>query len=154
MSRWIGKRVAKKFAPMIKFMFATIGALSKAFYEKYGDEALPTIAEVMGESGVEHAKIAQSMLKGNDMKAVGELFGMMEMFDFEVEVIELSDDTIRFKMAPCPMGLEGTSKELCEAMMTSDKKMIETIIGKEVDANILKSVAAGDEYCEAVMTIK
>jgi predicted hydrocarbon binding protein len=153
LSKWIGKKIAKRFAPMIKQMYLTMGALSKAFYKKYGKDALPIITEVMGESGVEEAKIAQRMLKGKGMNAVRELFGMMEMMDMQVEIIDFSDDMIRVKEAVCPMGLEGTSKELCEAMMTSNEKMVSTLLGKEVEMKILKSMAAGDEYCDGKFII-
>ena len=67
MSKWFGKRLAKAFTPMIPHNFRTMGSLSRAFYEKYGFEALPIISRVMGESGVEGAKMAQSRLKGGEI---------------------------------------------------------------------------------------
>jgi len=155
LSKWIGKKIAKRFAPMFKHMYATMGALSKAFYERYGKEALPIISEVMGKSGVGSGKMAQEMVSVKGMKDVGELFKMMEtMMDMKMEIMELSDDVIRFKLSQCPMGIEGTSKELCEAVMSSDKKMVSTLLGQEVEIKMLKSVAAGDEYCEVMFTKK
>ena len=143
------------FAPMMKHMYAMIGALNKAFYEKYGKEALPIITKVAGESGVESAKIIQQMMPVKDMKGVGELFKMMEMMiGMKMEIIELSDDAIHFKTSQCPLGIEGTSRELCEAMMTSDAKMVGTLLGQEVKMKILKSVAAGDKYCEVIFSKK
>lgn len=56
------EEAAKQFAPMIQSMFKTIGALNKAFYEKYGKEALPTITKAASEEGVERGKIMQGML--------------------------------------------------------------------------------------------
>ena len=79
---------------------------------------------------------------------------MMEMMDIPMEIIASTDDMIRIKVTVCPMGIEGTSKELCEAMMTSDKKMVSTIVGQEVETKILKSKASGDEYCEVMFTKK
>ena len=139
---------------MMKSMYATMGALSKAFYEKDGEDALPVIAEIMGEAGKRNGELASSMLKNKGMKAVGELFDMWEMFDMGIDVVELSDEKIHFKMSPCPLGLEGTSKELCEAVMTSDKTLIKTIIGKEVEMEIPKSMAEGDDYCEGIVKVK
>jgi len=155
LSGWLGKRLAKAFTPMILHNFRTMGALSRAFYEKYGDEALPVISEVMGEAGVKGAKIAQSRLKGEGMKAVGELFKMYEMFDMPIEIIELTDDMIHFKHPPpCPFGLEGTSKKLCKAVETRGEKMVSMILGEEVKTKVLKCVAAGDEYCEVIYAKK
>ena len=140
---------------MFKHMYLMIGSLSKAFYERFGKEALPIITKVAEESGVGSAKITQEMMSVKDMKDVGEMFKMMEaMMDMKMEIIELSDDVIHFKSSLCPMGIEGTAKELCEALMTSDKKMVSTLLGQEVETMILKSVAAGDEYCEVIFTKK
>jgi len=151
LSKWFGKRLAKAFTPMILHNFRTMGSLSRAFYEKYGFEALPIISRVMGEAGVEGAKMARSRLKGEGMRAVGELFKMYEMFDLPVEIMELTDDLIHFRHAPpCPFGLEGSSKELCEAVEAREEKMISTILGEEVDVKVIKCVAAGDEYCEVL----
>jgi len=132
-----------------------MGALSRAFYEKYGEEALPVISKVMGESGVEGAKIAQSRLKGEGMRAVGELFKMYEMFDLPVEIMKLTDDLIPFRHAPpCPFGLEGTAKELCKAVETRGERMVSTILGEAAEAKVIKCVAAGDEYCEVIYAKK
>ena len=136
---------------MLKHMYKTLGALSNAFYEKYGKEALPIITKVAAEAGVGSAKIVQKMMPVKGMKDVGELFKMMEA---KMEIIQLSDDVLHFKTSQCTLGIEGTSKELCEAMMTSDKKMVSTLIGQEVKVKRPKTMAAGDEYCEVIFSKK
>ena len=149
------EEAAKAYASMMKLMFMGMGALSKAFYEKYGKEALPIITEVASHGGVEYGKIMQQMTPAKGMKAVGESFKMMEsMMGGEMEIIELSDDMFHFKVSQCPVGIEGTSKELCEAMMTSEKKMMSIFLGQEVEMRIPKSVAAGDEKCEVIYSTK
>lgn len=131
-----------------------MGALGKAFYEKYGDESLPVITESMSKCGLEAGKLAKSMLKGEGMESVGSLFGMMGQLVMEFEIIKFSDDTFHFKTTQCPVGIEGTSKGLCEALMSSDKTMIGAILGQEVKIEIPKTVATGDEYCEIIFTTK
>ena len=149
------EEAAKAYASMVKLMFMGMGALSKAFYEKYGKEALPIITEVASQGGVEYGKVMQQMTPAKGMKAVGELFKMMDSMVGEgMEIIELSDDAFHFKVSQCPVGIEGTSKELCEAMMTSEKKMMSIFLGQEVEMRIPKSVAAGDEKCEVIYSIK
>lgn len=149
------KVMAKGSRPMMEHMFVTMGDLSKAFYEKNGKEALPIITEIWSKSGAERAEIMQKMMPVKDMKDVGELFKMMEsMMEMGMEIIELSDDAIHFKMPKCICGIEGTSKELCEAMMASDTKMVSTLLGQEVETKILKSVAAGDNECEVISSKK
>lgn len=146
---------AQAFGAMMKMMMMGMGALSKAFYQKYGKEALPIITEVMSQGGVEWGKIMQQMGPVKGMKGVGEMYkGMEPMMGMKMEAVELSDDVFHFKISPCPLGIEGTSKELCEAMMNVDKKAVGTLLGKEVDMKIPKSVAVGDKECEVIFSIK
>jgi hypothetical protein len=97
----------------------------------------------------------QKMMPVKTMKTVGESLKMMgSAMGMDTEIMELSDNVIHFKVRQCPLGIEGTSKGLCEAMMTSDRKMIGTFLGQEVDMKIPKSVAAGDKECEVIFSIK
>ena len=149
------EQAAQGFAPMMKHMFAALGALSRAFYEKCGDEALPIIAEGARKSGVGQADIMRKMMPVKGMKDIGEMFKMMgAMMGMEMEIVELSDDTFHFKGPKCMLGIEGTSKGLCEAMMNSDKSTMSTLLGREVEMNIVKSVAAGDKECDVIFSSK
>ena len=79
------------------------------------------------------------------------MFGMIgEKFD----IVKVSDDMLDFKVSTCPMCIQGTSKELCEAMMQTDKKMVSTLLGHQINIGILKTVAAGDKYCEVTFSKK
>ena len=149
------EQAAKGFAPMMKHMFAALGALSRAFYEKCGDEALPIIAEGARKSGVRQAEMMQKTMPAKSMKDIGEMFKMMGgAVGMDVQIVELSDDTLHFKTPKCLLGIEGTSKGLCEAMMNSDKSMMSTLLGRNVEMNVLKSVAAGDKECEVIFSSK
>lgn len=154
MSKWFGKKIAKKFSPMLKHVYLTLGEMSKAFYEKYGEDALPIIVKVSEEAGLRSGELARSMIKGGGMKAIGELIDKWVMMDFPVEILELTDNMVHFKISNCPLGLENTSRELCEAMMHSDSKMMSIIAGFEVDMKIVNSVADGSEYCEVIFSRK
>lgn len=147
------EEAAKGFAPMMKLMFMGMGMLSRAFYEKYGKEALPIINEVMNRGGEEHGKIMQQMVPAKSMKGVGEMYKMMgSMMDMGMDVVELSDDVFHFKVSHCPLGIEGTSKELCEAMMATDRKAMSIVLGQELEMKIPKSVAVGDKECEVIFS--
>lgn len=155
MSKWIAKRMAKPFVPMFKLCFAMQGDFCKAFYEKYGEEALPIIAEVLGKAGVEHGKLSE--IRGT-LKAVGERLQFAGDVGLtpKVEIIASSDEMLHIKHPPpCTRGLEGTSRELCETLHNSyDKKMLSTTLGQEVEMKVLKTLAAGDEHCEVIFSIK
>ena len=71
-----------------------------------------------------------------------------------MELMEVSDDTIHFKLPQCVLGIQGTSRELCEAMMNADEHMLNNLLRREVDMEILKTVAAGDNECEVKFSIK
>jgi len=149
------EQAAQGLAPMMKHMFLALGAMSRAFYEKCGDEALPIITEGARKSGVGQAEIMQKMMPVKGMKDIGEMLKMMGgMMGMEMEIIELSDDTLHFKGPKCMLGIDGTSKGLCEAMMNSDKSMMSTLLGREVEMKVLKSVAAGDKECEVIFSTK
>ena len=147
--------VGKMSRPMILSTFVTIGDLSKALYKKNGKEALPIITEVASKTGLERAKVMQGIMPVKDMKDVIELFRMMDsIMGMGMEIIESSDEVFHFKMPKCIGGLEGTSKELCEAVMTSDKNTVSNLLGQAVEMKILKSVAAGDKNCEVIFSKK
>jgi hypothetical protein len=149
------KSAFKGFRPMMLNFYKMWGELCKAFYEKDGKEALPIIMEVSIKSGAAQAELTQKMMPVKDMKGLGELYKMMdEMMETGSEITELTDDMIRFKVSKCILGIEGTSKELCEAMMISDQKMASTLLGQEMEMKILKSIAAGDKECEIIFSKK
>lgn len=146
---------AQAMAHMMKMMMMGLGGFGKAFYQKYGDEALPIITEIMSRGGEEWGKVMQQMMPVKNMQAIGESLKMMgPMLDLNMEIVELSDDKLHFKMPRCPFGIEGTSRKLCEAMMNIDNKMVSTVLGKEADTKILKTVAGGDKECEVIHSVK
>jgi hypothetical protein len=142
---------AARFAPMVQLLMMGMGGISKAFYQKYGKEALPIIAEAYRQGGVGWAQLMQQMSPAKGMLAYGESLKMTgSIMGMGMEIVELSNDKIHFKVSKCPFGIEGTSKELCEAMMNIDKSMISTILGQEGKIQVLKSVAVGDKMCEVI----
>ena len=131
------------------------GRLKGSKNKKYGKDALPTIATVSAKYGADSAGIVSKMMPVKSMKDIGEMFKMMTATLGErMEIVKLSDDVLHFKMSHCPMCIEGTSQELCEAMMNSDKKMVSTLLGQQVNVKIPKSVAGGDKYCEVIYSKK
>jgi predicted hydrocarbon binding protein len=149
------EEAAKSFGPMMKLMYNMMGDMCIAFYKKYGKDALSTISAVSTKYGEPNAKLAQKMMPVKNLKDVAEMYKMMfGMIGEKYDVVKVSDDTLHFKVSTCPMCIQGTSKELCEAMMQTDKKMVGTLIGHPINIDIMKSVAAGDKYCEVAFSKK
>lgn len=149
------EQAARAAGAMLQSMMMGTGMLSKGFYDKYGKEALPIITDVMSRRGAETGKLIQQMGPVKDMNDIAERFKMMEpIMGLAMEVVESSDDAFRIKLSRCPLGIEGTSRELCEALMSLDKNMVGTALGQEVEMKILKSVAVGDKECEIIYSKK
>ena len=145
------KSSARGFAPLRESTLTMVGDLCRAFYEKNGKASLPILAEIATKSGAERAETIKKVTPIKDMRDVGEFFKMMDlMMEMRMKIIELSDDAIHYKMPKCNIHIEGTSKELCEAMMTADTRMLSALLNQEVEMKILKSIAAGDKECEVV----
>lgn len=123
--------------------------MCKGFFETIGTDALPILSEVMSEAGAEAGKIALKELQGEGMNIVGELVHARGL-----EIIALSDEMIRFRNLQCPYNLKGTNRELCEAMMSYDRMLVSEMLSFRVDMKIPKSIAAGDEWCEVIYSIK
>jgi len=126
-----------------------IGALSIAFYNKYGEEALPVIREVLNSHDpYNNPQIRE--LRGKGMKGFSDLLN-----SFGVTVKDSTDEVVHFVTGGvCQFGLYDTDRKLCEAMMIFDEKIVETIVGKEVDMEIIRTVSAGDNCCEVKFTNK
>jgi len=83
---------------------------------------------------------------GEDFKSVGTFFaGAAKIFGVDNEV-EVKANEVVVRFPKCPYGLEGTNRELCEAMMAFDIRGVE-MGGPNVTMKIVKTVAVGDPQC-------
>lgn len=137
----------KRFDMVVPFLFDSIGSIVKAVDKKFGAEGRDTLRQVKTQKGYEMGKQMKPMCPGEDFKSVGTFFvGIVKVFGVENE-LEVKEDGVVVKVQKCPYGLEGTSRELCEALMAFDMKFIETL-GPNVAMEIVKTVAVGDPRCE------
>lgn len=126
-----------------------ICALSIAFFNKYGDEALPVIRNVLN-THVPYNSPQIRELQGKGMKGFADLLNA-----FGVDVKTSTDDIVHFITGGvCQFGLYDTDRRLCEAMMIFDEKLVETIVGQDVSMEILRTVSAGDKCCEVKFSLK
>lgn len=140
---------------LVQSGFALQGALCKTFYRKFGEDALPIISEVFSTAGVRMGE----NLTGRTMKSlkeVGEAFVEMlqSVHTPPVDPVEISEEKIHVKALTCPYRLEGEGRALCEAVMAHMAEMLSIAVGREVQIDIPKTLAAGDKYCENIITIK
>ncbi|MHA1291506.1 MAG: GTP-binding protein [Promethearchaeota archaeon] len=128
------------------------GLLIKAFYEKYGKEALEIIRNICNKQGRALGLKIKEKISDNRLSTVANAFS--ESFKAIVEVISVSDEEFHVKGFKCPFGLENTSRELCEAVMEIDSEYFKTAVSNKIELIIRKSLAAGDSCCETIYILK
>jgi len=116
----------ERFSIVVPILWENIGRIAKAVDKEFGTESRNILRQVMGERGFEMGEMMKTMCPGEDFKSVGTFVAeAVKTFlppDVKIEVEEKEN-----KVSRCPYGLEGTSRELCKAMMAFDVKTVETI---------------------------
>jgi len=132
-----------------------LALLSRMVYTKYGEEVLPLIGEVCRKLGKTIGNQMRKDLSSFDLKSVGNAFleGARRRKS-PVTLLELTEKRIRIKGEQCGLGLAGAGRPICEAMMNMDIGIFEEATGEEIVLSILKTVAAGDGYCDVMFTLK
>ena len=129
------------------------GMLIKAFYKKFGKEALPIIKEMCGTQGRALALKIKKKLPDTKLTTVAKAF--TQTYDpNEVKIVNLSEEEFRIQGTRCPFGLENTSRELCEAVMEIDHEYFRTAVNNNIKLTITSTIAAGDDHCEACYVIE
>lgn len=128
------------------------GLLIKAFYEKYGDEILPVIDNILGRQGQALGLKVRSKLPNSKLSTVAAAF-TKSFNQTLVNVISVSDEKFQIQGTKCPFGLENTSRQLCEAVMAIDREYFSTATEGRINLEISKTRAAGDDICDTIFTI-
>ena len=129
------------------------GLLIKAVYKKYGAEVLTIIKKVCEKQGRSLGLKVKRKLPNNNLTTVAKAFSKSFDQNF-VKIISISDEKFQIRGTKCPFGLENTSRELCEAVMAIDHEYFREAVSDNIQLKILKTVAAGDPYCDTVYEIK
>ena len=125
------------------------GLLIRAFYKKFGKEALPIIKDICGKQGRALGLKIKNKLTNNKLSTVANAF--TKSFDPNfIKIISVSDEKFQIQGTRCPFGIENTSKELCEAVMNIDHEYFRTAVDNKIKLKINKTVAAGDSYCDTI----
>jgi len=134
--------------------FRMIGNIAKGVDERFGAEGRKLLAQIVGGMGSEMGKSSRSSCPAEDFKTVGMFWHNMVITIFGVEGrVEEKEAEVVFYYSECPYGLEGTSRELCEAMMAQAEKFIEAL-GPKLTMETRKTVAVGDPECEIAVKPK
>ena len=122
-----------------------VGALAKAFHEKYGDESLEVTRNTMRAFGEGFGRTLKKRAGSDSLKVIAATQNKtLEELGFMSQLYG-SDDEIRSTALVCPFGLENTSRELCEAVMGFDEGMYWSV--GQLKLWIEKTLADGDYCC-------
>jgi len=143
----------QRFGMVTSALFGNVGSIAIAVDKKFGAAGRDVLRQVMTEKGVEMGEMLKPMSPGKDFKSVGTFFSQaIKMFGVENQA-ETKEREVILTASKCPYGLEGTNRELCEAMMAFDKTAVNTI-SPSVTLRVVKTVAIGDPLCELSIKAK
>lgn len=129
------------------------GLLIKAIYDRFGEEALSLIQDSCGKQGKALGGKIKKKLSDHSLSTVATAFS--KSFDpSSINIITSTNKMFRVQGSNCPFGLEGTSRQLCEAVMTIDLEYFKTAVSDRVTMEITQTVADGDSLCETVFELK
>ena len=129
------------------------GLLIKAIYKQFGKQALPIIKDVLRIQGRALGLKMKQKLPDTKLSTIANAF--TKSWDPKVvKIVTLSDEKFQIQGNRCPFGLENTSRELCEAVMEIDSEYFFTASDGKTRLAIVKTVAAGDPFCDTIYTIE
>ena len=139
-----------------------LALMSKAFYERYGDDALPIIGDIWYRLGASAGRQLRAQLPSGDFRTVATAWvERAKRHGIKMGTAkskwEVSETLYRVTSSPgyqCSLGLNNAGRKLCEAVMLVDKAEFESATGREVDLRIDKSVAAGDVCCDVSISVE
>jgi hypothetical protein len=128
------------------------GLLIKALYNRFGDEILPIVEEVLGLQGRALGLNIKNKLPDDRLSTVAQAFA--RNFDpADVNIIKRTDEQFHIQGTKCPFGLENTSRKLCEAVMAIDREYFNAAVPGKITLQIFKTRAAGDPVCDTLYTL-
>jgi hypothetical protein len=143
----------QRFRMVASALNANAGSIAKAVDKKFGAGGRDVLRQVQSVEGVAMGEMLKLMSPGEDFKSVGTFYvQFLKMFGVNIEV-KVKKDEVVVEVPKCPYGLEGTSRELYEAMMALDVSVVKTM-SPIVTLEIVKRVAVGDPQCELSITPK
>lgn len=141
---------AKKGA---NFTYQALAMMSRLFYKKFGDDAIPIIRDVWYQMGLASGERLKEKLSAYDFKSAASFIDERNKRGGGIGTSRISDKIYHITTPPgfnCDVGIEDSSRPLCEAVMSINKGQFKSISGCDVEMNIVRSRAAGADCCEII----
>lgn len=131
------------------------GVLCSEFLDMFGAEAGEKISSLCHQMGAALGKKLRNVM-GTDMSFEGAVRAFVkasERGSARTRLIALKNNRAVLEGTGCPYGLEGRGREICEAMMSVDRGVLETASGQEIQVTVMRTRADGDDHCEVVFEV-
>jgi hypothetical protein len=135
------------------FTYQALALMSRLFYKKFGDAALPIIRDVWYQMGLASGERLKEKLSAYDFKSAAGIIDEMNKRDGGMGKCPISGMFYHVNSLPdfgCDVGLENAGRPICEAVMSVNKGQFKSICGCDVEMNIVRSRAAGADCCEII----
>lgn len=139
---------AKKGA---NFTYEALALMSRLFYEKFGDDAIPIIRDVWYKMGLDSGSRLKEKLSARDFKSAAGFIHERNERGGGIRACRIADTLYHLTSLPgfgCDVGLENAGRPICEAVMSINEGQFKSLCGCDVEMNIVKSLAAGADCCE------
>ena len=130
------------------------GKLCVALYEKAGDEGLQIIEQIYGRYGYEVGLGLRKKWNPQDFSEASRQFEKMTNEAGLPSKVEIKGREACWTSYRCPLGLQNTYRQVCEAVMAMDREIFRALLGLEkgkIEIEIQKTVADGDDFCLGVV---
>jgi len=132
----------------------TFGVLCSEFYDRVGEKAAEIIMRVCYQRGLTLGKGLGKKGEKSFEDAVELFVAASEKTKTPAQLISLEKNAAVFQGNGCPLGLKGRGRAICEMMMSLDRGIIEEASGQKVKIKVIKTMAAGDDFCEVLFEVE
>jgi len=140
----------EKYRRIVPGLLKRIRDLYAEIHARFGDEGLQLIRDVSSRYGRRAGENARARGGVSGVEGVGRyLLRVFDMVTADWEVSHFDETKLVIKVSKCPYPF--TDPRLCEAHTTMEKALVEAL-DPSLEYRIGRSTAAGDEYCEHILT--
>jgi predicted hydrocarbon binding protein len=132
------------------------GKLCVALYEKAGNEGLEVIKKIYSEYGYDVGLGLKKKWHPRDLSEASKQFEKMTNDGDLPSEVEVKGNEAHWKANRCPFSLQNTYRPVCEAVMAMDREIFRALLGLDkgqVEIEIRKTVADGDEFCLGIVKL-
>lgn len=135
------------------FTYQALALMSRLFYSKFGEAALPIIRDVWYQMGLASGERFKKKMANYDFKSAASYINERNKQIGEMETCRISENLYHIATPSgfcCDVGLENAGRPICEAVMSINEGQFKSICGFDVAMNIVKSKATGSDRCEII----